>query len=201
MAYTAWSVVYGEQPTAAKWNQLGTNDAGFKDGTNIDNDAIINRHLANNAVDSTQVDNSQQAFIIRYLNSASSLASGWQNYLVDTTAASGGGISVSGNAVTVPRAGRYVVGCVNRQGSGSATSRGLRINVYRGGVLVDTEGVGYFGTTNVMNCSGVVNCQAGDEIRFYQYQDATSTPTGFSNMASGQDRAFVNRIWVTESRV
>lgn len=40
MAYTAWSVVYGEQPTAAKWNQLGANDAGFKDGSNIDAGAI-----------------------------------------------------------------------------------------------------------------------------------------------------------------
>lgn len=40
MAYTAWSVVFGEQPTAAKWNQLGANDAGFKDATNIDNGAI-----------------------------------------------------------------------------------------------------------------------------------------------------------------
>ena len=50
MAYTAWSVVYGEQPTAAKWNQLGANDAGFKDGTNIDNDAIINRHMADDSV-------------------------------------------------------------------------------------------------------------------------------------------------------
>lgn len=29
MAYTAWSVVYGEQPSAAKWNILGTNDAHF----------------------------------------------------------------------------------------------------------------------------------------------------------------------------
>ena len=46
MAYTAWSVVFGEQPTAAKWNQLGANDAGFKDGTNIDSAAIITRHLA-----------------------------------------------------------------------------------------------------------------------------------------------------------
>lgn len=46
MAYTAWSVVFGEQPTAAKWNQLGANDAGFKDGTNIDNLAILTRHLA-----------------------------------------------------------------------------------------------------------------------------------------------------------
>lgn len=40
MAYTAWSVVFGEQPTAAKWNQLGENDAGFKTGANIDTDAI-----------------------------------------------------------------------------------------------------------------------------------------------------------------
>lgn len=45
MAYTTWSVVFGEQPTAAKWNQLGQNDAGFKDGTNIDNAAIKKAHL------------------------------------------------------------------------------------------------------------------------------------------------------------
>lgn len=29
MTYTAWSVVFGEQPSASKWNQLGTNDAHF----------------------------------------------------------------------------------------------------------------------------------------------------------------------------
>lgn len=46
MAYTAWSVVFGEQPTAAKWNQLGSNDAGFKDGTNMDDDFLIGRHLS-----------------------------------------------------------------------------------------------------------------------------------------------------------
>lgn len=45
MGYTAWSVVFGEQPTAAKWNQLGENDAGFKDGTNIDANAILNAHI------------------------------------------------------------------------------------------------------------------------------------------------------------
>jgi len=47
MAYNAWSVVFGEQPTAAKWNQLGTNDAGFKDGTNIDDGAITAAKIAN----------------------------------------------------------------------------------------------------------------------------------------------------------
>lgn len=31
MAYSSWSVVFGEQPSAAKWNILGTNDAHFYD--------------------------------------------------------------------------------------------------------------------------------------------------------------------------
>lgn len=35
MAYTSWSVVFGEQPSAAKWNILGTNDSSFNDGTGI----------------------------------------------------------------------------------------------------------------------------------------------------------------------
>lgn len=37
MAYVAWSVVFGEQPSAAKWNILGSNDASFNDGTGIAN--------------------------------------------------------------------------------------------------------------------------------------------------------------------
>lgn len=55
MAYTAWSVVFGEQPTAAKWNQLGENDAGFKDGTNIDNSAILNRHFPDGEIEATKL--------------------------------------------------------------------------------------------------------------------------------------------------
>lgn len=37
MAYSSWSVVFGEQPAASKWNILGTNDASFNDGTGIAN--------------------------------------------------------------------------------------------------------------------------------------------------------------------
>lgn len=40
MAYASWSVVFGEQPSAAKWNILGTNDASFNDGTGIGNATI-----------------------------------------------------------------------------------------------------------------------------------------------------------------
>lgn len=45
MAYQSWSVVFGEQPSAAKWNILGTNDASFNDGTGIADDAIKSRHI------------------------------------------------------------------------------------------------------------------------------------------------------------
>lgn len=45
MAYTAWSVSFGEQPSAAKWNILGTNDASFNDGTGIGASAITPEKL------------------------------------------------------------------------------------------------------------------------------------------------------------
>ncbi len=35
MAYASWSVVFSEQPSAAKWNILGTNDASFNNGTGL----------------------------------------------------------------------------------------------------------------------------------------------------------------------
>jgi len=50
MAYAAFSVVYGEQPSAAKWNILGTNDASFNDGTGIAALAIQNTHLDTDAI-------------------------------------------------------------------------------------------------------------------------------------------------------
>lgn len=35
MAYNAWSVVFGETPSASKWNILGANDAAFNDGSGL----------------------------------------------------------------------------------------------------------------------------------------------------------------------
>ena len=81
MAYTAWSVVYGEQPTAAKWNQLGTNDAGFKDGTNIDNWCQSNRHMSNTVakheIDWTDVE------VVQAINHLKSVSIGIKNLRTD----------------------------------------------------------------------------------------------------------------------
>lgn len=53
MAYTAWSVVFGEQPSAAKWNILGANDASFNDGSGLaftTNNVVPANALKTNAI-------------------------------------------------------------------------------------------------------------------------------------------------------
>lgn len=55
MAYAAFSVVFGEQPSAAKWNILGTNDASFNDGTGIATSAITTAKIANAAITSEKL--------------------------------------------------------------------------------------------------------------------------------------------------
>lgn len=43
MPYSSWSVVFGEQPSAAKWNILGSNDAHFNDLIGkVGNDTVLN---------------------------------------------------------------------------------------------------------------------------------------------------------------
>lgn len=44
------SGVFGEQPSAAKWNILGTNDASFNDGTGIGTSVIDHTKVANGAI-------------------------------------------------------------------------------------------------------------------------------------------------------
>lgn len=62
MSYQVWSVVYGEQPSASKWNILGNNDISFNDGTGIIDDAIIQRHFADSSVDTPHLTSEAQAW-------------------------------------------------------------------------------------------------------------------------------------------
>jgi hypothetical protein len=50
MAYTSWSVIFGEIPSATKWNILGANDAAFNNGTGFATGAIATASLAANAI-------------------------------------------------------------------------------------------------------------------------------------------------------
>lgn len=57
MAYASWSVVFGEQPSAAKWNILGTNDASFNDasGTPSVPKSVNRQDIAANSVVTDQL--------------------------------------------------------------------------------------------------------------------------------------------------
>lgn len=61
MAYASWSVVFGEQPSAAKWNILGTNDASFNDGTGIGSAVITSAKLKYGLLRNRQGGNSGDA--------------------------------------------------------------------------------------------------------------------------------------------
>lgn len=48
--YTAITFVANEQPTTAKWNLIGSNDASFNNGNGFEDGIIVNRHVAAGAV-------------------------------------------------------------------------------------------------------------------------------------------------------
>lgn len=87
MAYATWSVSFGEQPSAAKWNILGTNDASFNDGTGIGTNAIAAASLKTNAI--------KLGYVEKTTNFQASVTSATQIT----------GLSI---AVTIPAGGRSV---------------------------------------------------------------------------------------------
>lgn len=48
--YTAITFVASEQPTTAKWNLIGSNDASFNTGNGFNDNIIIARHVAPDAI-------------------------------------------------------------------------------------------------------------------------------------------------------
>lgn len=78
MAYASWSVVFGEQPSAAKWNILGTNDAYF--------DSYIDR----------------TGFVVQVKGSTNTLNGTTSTVMPadDTIPQSGEGVEVSSQAIT-----------------------------------------------------------------------------------------------------
>lgn len=198
--YTAITFVADELLTSTKMNLMGANDAAFNNGNGFNDSAIIARHIATNAVDMTKIDKSTNHRCLRYLNTASAMASNWQDFPVDSTLENVGLSFPSPSYVQVARDGNYLVGAISRVAAGGSGVVGTRINIYRAGSLIDTWGAGVFNADSVSNTSGVLPLLANDVIRFYVYNGAGWTPSGMNNLGAGQDRAFVNKLWVIEQR-
>jgi hypothetical protein len=72
--YAAITFVANEQPTTAKWNLIGSNDASFNTGAGFNDSIIINRHIADNSI-SLKKANADVAFYA-YLGSAQNTVNG-----------------------------------------------------------------------------------------------------------------------------
>ena len=54
--YTAITFVANEQPTTAKWNLIGSNDASFNTGNGFNDDIILARHVADDQLNADHMD-------------------------------------------------------------------------------------------------------------------------------------------------
>lgn len=62
--YTAISFVANEQPTTAKWNLIGSNDASFNNGNGFEDGIIVSRHFATKAVPASALPTNSVAQVV-----------------------------------------------------------------------------------------------------------------------------------------
>lgn len=157
MSYASWSVSYGEQPSAAKWNILGTNDASFNDGTGIFG---LYKNLL--ATDSNPYKFS--GYRAAALTSAASFT------LVQHDAEL---FDSNGNFDTVTNKGRYTVPVngfywVCAQAGNSAGTAGQSSAIYKNGSqIIQGNNITPGGAGVLIDVNGLLQLTAGDYIEHY----------------------------------
>lgn len=172
MAYTSWSVVFGEQPSAAKWNILGTNDASFNDGTGIGAGVIGTTHLANGSVTPAKWTNpycfrayaSGQTTLTD--NSSVKIALATESYDYNNNFAS--------STYTAPVAGVYYFDGAVMYVTAVSTSVEAVSFVYVNGsaAIRGNDFAGVTGAAPVYQVSGDLLLAANDTVELYHYQNS-----------------------------
>lgn len=172
MAYTAWSVVFGEQPTAAKWNQLGTNDAGFKDGTNLDDGILLARHFTDKSIASERL-NSTVAFLA-WAGAGTSINPSTFTKIAFNTEEFDLGNDFASNTFTAPVAGIYWFGA--RIDVNTTTSIRSFTTLYKNGseYIRGNDGLGARG----QYVGGIIRLAAGDTVDVYHWNDNGNNSAG-----------------------
>jgi len=159
MAYASWSVVFGEQPSAAKWNILGTNDASFNDGTGI---AGLYKNLLT-------VDSNPYKFFV-YRNSAQTLgASGVTKIQFDTELydTNNNFDSSTNYRYTAPVSGFYQLSANFVCNNATAANVDIGIGIYKNGSRFihgnNLLGVAFPG----VHISSIVQLAANDYVEVY----------------------------------
>ena len=176
MAYAAFSVVFGEQPSAAKWNILGSNDASFNDGTGI----------ANMATSTTSISNpykfaAQNAVTQNITDSvATKITFGTEKFDTNNNFAS--------STYTVPVTGFYQFDA-NVQVAGSvSTLAASSVILYKNGAALYNNGLYPTNATGssvflAQSINILESCTAGDTLEVYAFGDVVG---GVPQVSSGQ---------------
>ena len=126
MAYRAWSVVYAEQPSAAKWNILGSNDAHFYSFLGDSTDWTTFTPTFNN------VSGANNTLVGRYQKIGRVVRA-------NMTCTLGAGFSISGTVtVELPITAAGNITNANRWGFGYTTATDIGTSRYAGGVRFES---------------------------------------------------------------
>lgn len=175
MAYVAWSVVYGEQPSAAKWNILGTNDASFNDGSGIGNGAVTPSKLNND-------------YLFEAYASGSTTVATSETKILFATELFDLNNNFASSTYTAPATGYYYIfGQVTV--SAGAANETIRANIYVNGstyiigARVPSDGTNQHGS--IVN--GLVPLTAGNTVDIYAISSAggRGTITGSATKFGG----------------
>lgn len=123
--YTSISFTAGEQPTTAKWNLIGSNDASFNNGNGFNDGIIVNRHLGSAVVAYSNIDTTTLPFQFTgmypdfYISATTSMTAG--NSAVDTVTLPRA-IATGEKVIIIPTSETWCTIAVNQPTSGSTVS-------------------------------------------------------------------------------
>lgn len=199
MAYSADSFVADEVPTTAKWNKLWTNDASFNDGTGIADDAIINRHIGNDAVNlKDQV--TWDGCILRKsadqnISNGSITAVTWDTETADTN--SYHSTSSNTSRITIPTNGKYLLTYTLALAANATAQRyawigknGNTSDRFNGYHLANASG----GDKSAWGSHTVESCTAGDYYEVYIFQNSGGTLALAGGSSPGASQFTITRL-------
>ena len=121
--YTAITFIANEQPTTAKWNLIGSNDASFNNGNGFEDNILVARHFSDASIAGTRIIDLPLRYQTDNNNTIASNTSG-KNVTIQAGWAANTGSAASSMSipVTFPTAFTTILGVVTQLNAVKATT-------------------------------------------------------------------------------
>lgn len=174
--YTVITFVANEQPTTAKWNLIGSNDASFNNGNGFEDGIIVNRHLASGAVKIGNMDYTNWPAVLATNSGSQTLTGGGAAVALQCNTEildQGSNYNPSTYVFTAPATGVYefTLFCAGANGTSSRLILGIKVNstTYNGTQITDTYSSGITVLT--------IKLTAGDTVQPMASANPANIPT------------------------